>query len=113
MKVPAHARFIRQSPSKVRQVLNVVRGLPVDEALVALDLSERRAAEPVRKVLSSAVANAYENHDIPQEDLVVSEAFADEGPTIKRFRPRARGRATQILKRTSHITIVVSNGEED
>lgn len=113
MKVPAHARYIRQTPMKVRSVLDVVRGLPVDEAFVALELTERRAAEPVKKLLASAVANALENHSIPQDALFVAEAYANEGPTIKRFRPRARGRATQILKRTSHITIVVSNGEEE
>ena len=113
MNVPAHAKYIRQSPSKVRLVLDTVRGLPVDDALVSLELTDRRAVDPVRKVLSSAVANALENYGIPQDDLFIAEAFADEGPTLKRFRPRARGRATQILKRTSHITIVVSNGEEE
>jgi large subunit ribosomal protein L22 len=113
MKVPAHARFVRQSPQKVRAVLDTVRGAPVPDALVTLSFADRRAAGTVKKVLESAVANALENHDIPAEDLVVAEAYANEGPTLKRYRPRARGRATQILKRTSHITIVVSNGEED
>ena len=113
MKVPAHARFVRQSPQKVRVVLDTVRGVPVPDALVTLSFADRRAAGTVKKVLESAVANALENHDIPAEDLVVAEAYANEGPTLKRFRPRARGRATQILKRTSHITIVVSNDEED
>lgn len=113
MKVPAHARYVRQSPSKVRAVLDTVRGLPVDDAIVSLAVTDRRAAGTVKKVLESAVANALENHDIPSADLVVAEAYANEGPTLKRFRPRARGRATQILKRTSHITIVVANDEED
>lgn len=113
MKVPAHARYIRQSPQKVRVVLDTVRGMPVDDALVSLSVTDRRAAGTVRKVIESAAANALENHDIPSSDLVVAEAYANEGPTLKRWRPRARGRATQILKRTSHITIVVSNGEED
>lgn len=113
MKVPAHARYVRQSPTKVRAVLDTVRGLPVDDALVSLAITDRRAAGTVKKVIESAVANALENHDIPSEDLVVAEAYANEGPTLKRYRPRARGRATQILKRTSHITIVVANDEED
>jgi large subunit ribosomal protein L22 len=113
MKVPAHARYVRQSPTKVRAVLDTVRGLSVDDAIVSLAVTDRRAADTVKKVLESAVANALENHDIPSEDLVVAEAYANEGPTLKRFRPRARGRATQILKRTSHITIVVANDEED
>jgi large subunit ribosomal protein L22 len=112
MKVPAHARYVRQTPQKVRAVLDTVRGLPVPEAMVSLAYTDRRAAGTVKKVLESAVANALENHDIPAEDLVVAEAYANEGPTLKRFRPRARGRATQILKRTSHITIVVANDEE-
>ena len=113
MKVPAHARYVRQSPTKVRAVLDTVRGLSVDDAIVSLAVTDRRAAGTVKKVLESAVANALENHDSPSEDLVVAEAYANEGPTLKRFRPRARGRATQILKRTSHITIVVANDEED
>ncbi len=113
MKVPAHARHVRQSPTKVRAVLDTVRGLSVDDAIVSLAVTDRRAADTVKKVLESAVANALENHDIPSEDLIIAEAYANEGPTLKRFRPRARGRATQILKRTSHITIVVANDEED
>lgn len=113
MKVRAQAKYVRMSPSKVRLVLDHVRGLPVNEAQVLLDFTERRAAEPVSKVLKSAVANASNNYGFDAEELVVAEAFADEGPTLKRFRPRARGRATPIHKRTSHITIVVSDNEED
>jgi len=100
MKVQARARFIRQSPYKVRLVLNLVRGLPVPEARDVL-------------AFTSAVANAGHNHSLDADELAVVEAFADEGPTLKRFRPRARGRATQILKRTSHITIVVGDGRDD
>lgn len=112
MKAKAQAKYIRQSPQKVRAVLDQVRGLPVDDALVLLQFSERRASDPVYKVLRSAVANADENYGFDSTELVISEAFADEGPTLKRFRPRARGRATPIHKRTSHITVVVSNVEE-
>ncbi|MBU1227937.1 MAG: 50S ribosomal protein L22 [Actinobacteria bacterium] len=110
MKVQAHARFIRQSPFKVRRVLDLVRGLPVHEARNVLKFTDRRAADPISKTLESAVSNAAHNYALDPGELVVVAAFADEGPTLKRFRPRARGRATQILKRTSHITIVVGDG---
>jgi large subunit ribosomal protein L22 len=113
MKVHAKARFIRQSPYKVRRVLDLVRGLPVEEARGVLAFTHRRATEPIAKTLESAVANAAHNHALDPEELFVVEAFADEGPTLKRYRPRARGRATQILKRTSHITIVVGDGREE
>ena len=109
MKVKAHARYVRQSPYKVRRVLDLVRGLPVEEAEDVLRLTQRGAAEPIAKTLQSAVANAEHNHALDAEDLFISEAYADEGPTIKRYRPRARGRATRIDKRTSHITIVVDD----
>jgi len=107
MKVRAHNRFVRQSPYKVRRVLDLVRGLPVEEAEHVLRLTNRAAAKPIAKALGSAIANAEHNHAL--EDLVVAEAFADEGPTLRRFKPRARGRATRIDKRTSHITIVLSD----
>ncbi len=109
MKVKAQSRFVRQSPYKVRLVLDLVRGLPVTEAEHVLRLTRRAAAEPVAKALASAVANAEHNHALDADELVVAEAFADEGPTLRRFRPRARGRATRINKRTCHITIVVAN----
>jgi large subunit ribosomal protein L22 len=113
MKVKAHSRYIRQSPYKVRRVLDLVRGLPVAEAEHVLRLTQRAAAEPIAKTLASAVANAAHNHALDAEELVVAEAFADEGPTLKRFKPRARGRATRINKRTCHITIVVSEKNEE
>ena len=113
MKVYAHARFIRQSPYKVRRVLDLVRGLPVPEAREVLAFTNRRASEPITKVLESAVANASHNHSLDAAELAVVEAYADEGPTLKRYRPRARGRATQILKRTSHITMIVGDGRDD
>ena len=112
MKVRSQAKHIRQSPYKVRRVLDLVRGLPVEEARHVLAFTERRAADPVTKVLNSAVANAEHNFAIDAGELVVAEAFADEGPTLKRWRPRARGRATRIRKRTCHITIVVSEEDE-
>jgi large subunit ribosomal protein L22 len=113
MKVKAQAKYIRQSPYKVRRVLDLVRGLPVGEAEDVLRLTQRGATEPVAKVLRSAVANAEHNFALDADDLVVAEAYADEGPTLKRYRPRARGRATRIRKRTSHITIVVSDRNEE
>lgn len=113
MEVKAQAKFIRHPAIKVRRVLDLVRGLPVEDARAVLALNSRVASEFVTKVLNSAVANAEHNHALDAEDLVVADAFADEGPTLKRFRPRARGRASEIRKRTSHITIVVSDGNEE
>lgn len=109
MKVRAHAKYIRQSPQKVRVVLDLIRGMSVDEAGLVLAHVGRRASDPVSKVLHSAVSNAEHNHSLDADDLYVAEAFADEGPTLKRYRPRARGRADRIEKRTSHITIVVAD----
>lgn len=113
MNARAQARFIRESPYKVRRVLDLVRGLPVDEAQTVLKFTNRKAADAIGKVLSSAVANAEHNFALDADELYVAQAFADEGPTLKRWRPRARGRATQILKRTSHITIVVADDQEE
>jgi len=115
VKVHARARYIRQSPYKVRRVLDLVRGLPVEDARDLLAFTNRRATEPISKALESAVANAAHNHALDAGELTVVEAFADEGPTLKRYRPRARGRATRILKRTSHITIIVGDerGDDD
>jgi large subunit ribosomal protein L22 len=112
MNAHATANHIRQSPYKVRIVLDLVRGRPVDEARVVLDFTNRKAAGTIKKLLNSAVANAEHNFALDADELIVSEAYANEGPTLKRWRPRARGRATRILKRTSHITIVVAELEE-
>jgi large subunit ribosomal protein L22 len=101
-------RHARISPYKVREVLDLVRGRPVHEAEDILRFSDRDAAFTVGKVLHSAVANAQNNDELEPEELYVSACFADEGTTIKRWRPRARGRATRIRKRTSHITVIVS-----
>ena len=103
----ASARYTRITPMKARRVVDMVRGLPVDEALALLAFAPQAAAETVRKVLQSAIANAETGEDLDRGDLVVASAMVDEGPTMKRWRPRAQGRATRINKRTSHITLVV------
>src|ERR1700755_2632524 len=103
----AIARHVRISPNKARRVVNLVRGLPAKEALTVLQFAPQAASEQVYKVLASAVANAENNERLDPDALLVSEAFVDEGPTLKRFRPRAQGRAYRIRKRTSHITIAV------
>jgi large subunit ribosomal protein L22 len=104
----ATLKYLRTSAYKVREILDLIRGLDVDDARHVLQFSERGAAREVLKVLNSAVANADHTLNIPADELKVAVAFADEGPTIKRWRPRARGRATRIRKRTCHITIVVA-----
>ncbi len=103
----ARARYVRITPMKARRVVDLVRGLPVDEALSLLAFAPQAASETVYKLLESAVANAENVEDLNRKDLVVSVAVVDEGPTMKRWRPRAQGRATRINKRTSHITLVV------
>ena len=103
----ASARYVRITPMKARRVVDMVRGLPVDEALALLQFAPQAASETVYKVLESAVANAEGTEDLTRGELVVSVAMVDEGPTMKRWRPRAQGRATRINKRTSHITLAV------
>jgi large subunit ribosomal protein L22 len=103
----ASARYVRVTPLKARRVVDLVRGLPVDQALVTLEFAPQAAAQTVHKVLRSAVANAETTEGLDTNDLVVSVAQVDEGPTMKRWRPRAQGRATRINKRTSHITLVL------
>ena len=107
-EIKATARYIRMSPRKVRRVLNQIRGRSYAEALVILEFMPYRACEPVLKVLRSAVANAEHNEGLDPRTLVVSTAFADQGPSLKRFRPRAQGRAYQIRKPTCHITVAVA-----
>jgi len=109
----ARLRHHRTSPTKVRQVLHLIVGKNVADARETLRFCERGPAETVMKLLDSAVANAEHNDNIPEEELFVSRAFADEGPTMKRWRPRARGRGTRIRKRTSHITLVVARYEDE
>jgi large subunit ribosomal protein L22 len=103
----ASARFVRIAPMKARRVVDLVRGMGVDDALALLQFAPQAAATTVYKILESAVANAATTEDLDRGTLVVSKAMVDEGPTMKRWRPRAQGRASRINKRTSHITLVV------
>ncbi|HTL88797.1 MAG TPA: 50S ribosomal protein L22 [Leptolyngbya sp.] len=111
-EVKAIARYIRMSPFKVRRVLDQIRGRSYREALIILEFMPYRACEPVLKVLRSAAANAEHNEGLNRGNLIVSQAFADQGPVLKRFRPRAQGRAYQIRKPTCHITIGVAPGAD-
>jgi ribosomal protein L22 len=106
--VRAHARYVRTSARKARMVCGHLRGKSVEEARAILAFTPREVARDWSKLLESAVANAENNHELIEEDLLIREAFADEGPTIKRFQPRAQGRATPIRKRTSHLTITLT-----
>ena len=103
--VKAQGKYIRQSPYKMRLVLNLIRGLKVQDALNVLTFTKRKAAIEIKQVLESALANAEANYNLNVSDLYISKAIANEGPTLKRFRPRARGRAGKINKRTSHLLI--------
>ncbi len=107
MEARAIAKFVRIAPRKAQQVVDIVRGKQVDEALAILKFTPKAAAPIVYKVVASALANAENNHNMDRERIVVSEIFANQGPTMKRFRPRAMGRATTIRKRTSHIGVVL------
>jgi ribosomal protein L22 len=107
--VRAQAKYVRSSPRKARLVVDHIRGKSVEEARAILAHTPRAAAVPVLKVLESAIANAEHNHELLPEELRIHQVMVDEGPTIKRFRPRALGRATKIRKRTSHITINLTN----
>ena len=105
----ATARFVRVASMKARRVIDLVRGKSVEEALAILKYAPQTASEPVAKVVQSAAANAENNFGLDRRSLVISEAYANEGPTMRRFRPRAQGRAFQIRKCTSHITVVVES----
>jgi ribosomal protein L22 len=111
--VRASARYVRISPRKVRLVADQVRGKHIDEARSLLQFSPRSAAADVAKVIESAAANAEANHDLIGDEMIVHEIRVDEGPTLKRFRPRAMGRATPIHKRTSHISVALTPEEEE
>ncbi|MBI2705030.1 MAG: 50S ribosomal protein L22 [Actinobacteria bacterium] len=111
--VRAQVRYVRCSAYKAREVLDLIRGKHVSQALELLEFSERSIADIILKCLESAIANASHNNDIPDDELYVSACYADEGPTLKRWRPRARGRATRIRKRTCHITVIVSRLEPE
>ena len=117
MEAKAQARFVRVTPMKARRVVDLIRGKQAGEAVAVLKFAPQAAAEPVRKVVESAIANARVKADraserFDEQELVVAAAFVDEGPTLKRFRPRAQGRASRVLKRTSHITVVVAPREQ-
>jgi large subunit ribosomal protein L22 len=117
MEAKASARHVRVTPQKARRVVDLIRGKQAVEAAAVLQFAPQSASDPIRKVLQSAIANARVKADRASEafderDLVVSEAFVDEGPTMKRFRPRAQGRAARINKRTSHITVVVAPNQK-
>ena len=111
MRVKATAKYLRHSTRKTRLVTSVIVGLPVEEASAILKFMPQDAARDVAKVLNSAAANAENNHDLDRDELFVVEATANEGPTLKRFRPRAQGRAFAIHKPMTHITVVVENRE--
>ena len=108
----ATAKTVRIAPRKVRLVVDLIRGKSIGEAISILKFTPRAASPAVEKVLMSAIANAEHNYDLDIENLEISAIFVDEGPTIKRFRPRAKGSASPIMKRTSHITVVVSEKKE-
>ena len=113
MEVSAKLKYARISTQKCRLVADVVRGEPVGSALATLKFMPKKGAELVRKVLSSAVANAEHNHGVDIDDLKVSRVLIDEAPQLKRFAARAKGRGTRIIKRNSHITVAVSDGKKD
>ncbi|MFC4389225.1 50S ribosomal protein L22 [Gracilibacillus marinus] len=112
MQAKAVAKSIRIAPRKVRLVVDLVRGKNVGEAIAILKHTQRSASPVVEKLINSAVANAEHNYEMNPDNLYISEAFVNEGVTLKRFRPRAQGRASQINKRTSHITVVLSEKKE-
>jgi large subunit ribosomal protein L22 len=109
----AKVKFVRISSSKVRIVIDLIRGKKVDEAVAVLKNTPAAASPVVEKLLNSAIANAKNNKGMLRDDLIVAECFADQGPTLKRFRPRAQGRASRIRKRTSHITIILDSAVKE
>ena len=111
--VKAQSKYLRQSPYKMRLVLNLIRGLDVQDALNVLTYTKRKAATEIKQLLQSAIANAEANYNLNASDLYISKAIADEGPTLKRFRPRARGRGGKILKPISNLTVIVRENQEE
>jgi large subunit ribosomal protein L22 len=109
LRAVARARYVRMTPMKVRRVVELIKGRTAQEALAVLQFAPQAASGPVAKVLASAMANAENNLDLDPDTLLVSAAYVDEGPTLKRFQPRAQGRAYRIRKRTSHITVEVES----
>jgi ribosomal protein L22 len=111
--VRASSRYVRLAPRKARLIADQVRGMHIEQARALLEFSPRGAAEDIRKLLDSAAANAENNHDLIADEMRISEITVDEGPTLRRFRPRALGRASRINKRTCHIAVALSPEEED
>lgn len=114
MEAKAQTRYLRVTPQKARRVVNLIRGKQAQEAVAVLKFAPQAASVPVRKLIESAIANARiiadrDNVAFDESKLVIKQAYVDEGPTLKRFRPRAQGRAAQVLKRTSHLTVVVAS----
>jgi len=112
MQAKAVAKYVRISPRKVRQVVNLIRGKKISDAFAILQFTPNGSTDDVAKVLKSAVANAGHNYDMNVDDLIITEICVDQGPTLKRIKPRAMGRADQIRKRTSYITVVVGDKKE-
>jgi large subunit ribosomal protein L22 len=113
LEAKAVERYLRMSPRKIRYVVDMIKSKSIEDAIDILSLTPKAAAIVVKKAIQSAVANATENHKMKEEDLFISRILVNEGPTLKRFKPRARGRATRIRKRTAHLSIYVSNGKEE
>ena len=111
MEAKATAKYVRVSPRKAGQICDLVRGKNVDEALTIVKFTPKASSEIIEKLLKSAIANAENNHDMKHENLYVAEIYANQGPTLKRIRPAAKGSAVRIRKRTSHITIVLKEKE--
>jgi ribosomal protein L22 len=111
--VRASSRYVRVAPRKARLIADQVRGMHIEQARALLEFSPRGAAENIRKLIESAAANAENNHDLVADEMLISEITVDEGPTLRRYRPRALGRASRINKRTCHIAVALSPEEED
>jgi ribosomal protein L22 len=111
--VRASSRYVRVAPRKARLIADQVRGLHIEQARALLEFSPRSAAQDIRKLIESAAANAENNHDLIGDEMKITEITVDEGPTLRRYQPRALGRATRINKRTSHIAVALSPDEED
>jgi len=112
LEAKAVERYIRISPRKIRYIVDMVKSKPIEDVIDILSLTPKKAAAIVKKAVESAVANATENHEMKEEDLFISKMVVNEGPVLKRFKPRARGRATRIRKRTAHLSVYVSDGRD-
>lgn len=113
MEAKAVEKYIRMSPRKIKYVVDMIKLRSIEDAVDILSLTPKKAAAIVKKAIQSAVSNATENHKMKEDDLFISKILVNEGPTLKRLRPRARGRANRIRKRTSHLSVYVSNGKEE